>query len=250
MENILMYLGRAHKTALTPPTHEQVDHTISPLSLLDLLGHDGIDHTMAPHSLLDLLGHDGIDHTMAPHNLLDAIAHNLLSHVGRTGVGDLHTASGGPAGTTRHDTLNHAGLPGIPAATGLQTAGPFTFVWAATNNVQGSGALAFVPKLAIFVSLAQEAGNTSVAMASIGFTTAAFNGRAVGGHFTTQGSSNQSKGVYSPNTIGGLSPIGAPAYNIGGFTQSLTCTVFSQGGGVSIQPSSAITMRTGMYVLG
>ena len=213
-----MYLGRVHKTALTPPTHELVDHTISPLDLLDLLGHDGIDHTMSPHDLLDLLGHDGIDHTMSPHDLLDALTHNMLSHVGRTGVGDLHTAAGGPSGTTRHDTLNHAGLPGISSV--MQSA---HFGGASVTSIS-TGALGFTPIFAIMVGV-------DLTQSSFIHTTAIFIGTGA-----AQQSHNNSNGL-----VGVTGLIGNQV------ASGWTCNGFSAGG---ITTTAGNTHNVALVVVG
>jgi hypothetical protein len=89
-------------------------------------------------------------------------------------------------------------------------------------------------------------------MTSVGFGTAVNVGGCVGGHFTTQGSSNQSKGVMQASSnVGGLSTLGAPAYNPGGFNSvGLNLNGFNQGSGITVSPNIAWTAQTRVWVIG
>lgn len=73
-----------YEAALDAISHAAVDHTLSPLSLLNEAAHEAVDHTAAPFNLLATAQlpaeHELINHLAAPFNLLDNDTHNLIDH--------------------------------------------------------------------------------------------------------------------------------------------------------------------------
>lgn len=55
--------GVGSDQVLVPTSHEQVDHTAGPLSLLDATVHEGIDHTAGALALMSIAAHNSLDHT-------------------------------------------------------------------------------------------------------------------------------------------------------------------------------------------
>ena len=108
-----MYLGRAHKTALTPPTHAVEVHT----------GIPGVG---------DLTAAAGVGTT----------DHSMLSHAGISGVGSMVPTTGGPVGTSRHDLIDHSSLGGVQVQSSIHHL--------ASGIAFSSGALGFTPVAAIF----------------------------------------------------------------------------------------------------
>lgn len=80
--------GQGSEDALVTDSHENIDHTAAPLSLLDGPGHSAVNHAGIP----------GVGD-------LTTAAHASLNHAGIPGVGDLTTAA--------HASLDHTGIPGV-----------------------------------------------------------------------------------------------------------------------------------------
>jgi hypothetical protein len=83
--------GQGSEESLVPDTHELIDHTASPLDLLNAAAHAGINHAGLP----------GVgDVTVA--------SHAAINHTGLPGVGDVTVVS--------HSAIDHTGIPGVGGA--------------------------------------------------------------------------------------------------------------------------------------
>lgn len=83
--------GQGSEESLVPDTHELIDHTASPLNLLNAAAHAGINHAGLP----------GVgDVTVA--------SHAVINHTGLPGVGDVTVVS--------HAAIDHTGIPGVGGA--------------------------------------------------------------------------------------------------------------------------------------
>jgi hypothetical protein len=58
--------GEGSEDVLVPASHEAVDHTAGPLSLLDATAHDAVDHTSLSVPLMSTADHSTLDHGAIP----------------------------------------------------------------------------------------------------------------------------------------------------------------------------------------
>jgi hypothetical protein len=114
--------GEGSEGVLNSTTHEAVDHTVGPLSLLD----------SAAHALVSHIGLPGVPAAEA----FTSGAHSATNHTGISGVGDLSTAA--------HAVLNHVGIPGIGLQSSSASSGPSSISSFAI-------ATGYTPKFAVFL---------------------------------------------------------------------------------------------------
>ena len=55
--------GEGSENVLVPSTHDALDHTVGPLSLLDATAHDTVDHAALTTPLMTVAAHNVLDHT-------------------------------------------------------------------------------------------------------------------------------------------------------------------------------------------